>query len=365
MADSNEQENKTISTEETIAPPEVSPKKTSCTSAINKLTLIIAIAALALTGYNQYSGLQHNSNLEQKNKDLQGQLQRLQEEQKDINQELNTKTTALVTSKQELETKISEFTKEVHALRQKGNQSQDWLLLKARYFLELAQINAHWQNTNEESTAALLQQADLTLAQMNAAELFKVRQIIAKELQQLKTAKHLDLPGLLSQFDAIQTNIDKLDLQKNLSIQETSNQAQNAKPADSSWKKQLNNSLDLLGKLVVVRRDDEIKPLISPVFESLLKESLLLNIKEAQWAILNQDPMAYQLALKQAIATLQRGFKQLNTSMLIKELEELKKINIAAETIEVGQALPVLNELIEQRQVINPEKAGTLGGQKE
>lgn len=363
MADSNEQENQTISTEEPITPPELSPKKTSSTFAINKLTLVIAIAALTLTGYNQYSGLQHNNNLERKNKELQGQVQRLQEEQKDINQELNTKTTALVSSKQELEAKISEFTKEVQALRQKGNQSQDWLLLKARYFLELAQINAHWQNTNEQSTTALLQQADLTLAQMNAAELFKVRQVIAQELQQLKTANHLDLPGLLSQFDALQTSIDKLDLQKSLSFKETNKQTPNAKPADSSWKAQLNNSLDLLGKLVVVRRDNEIKPLISPVFESLLKESLYLNIKEAQWAIINQDPMTYQLAIKQAITTLQRGFKQLNTSMLIKELEELKKINIAAEKIEVGAALPLLNELIDQRQVINPKNK--LGGQKE
>lgn len=373
MADSNEKEKNITAApvEEKTDSTEVSPnKKPSCTPCITKITLLIAFIALAITGYNYYCGMHFSK----ENKELIAQVQQLKQEQKNVEQDLNKKASLLENNHQTLETKISDFSKQVQAMRQKGNQSQDWLLLKARYYLELAQINAHWMdNSNDKSTEVLLQQADITLGQMNAAELFKIRQIIAKELLQLKTASHLDMPGLLSQLDALQTSIGQLHLQKTLSLQadlvNSADKASTTGPTVSNWKTQFNNSLDILGKLVVVRRsDEEIKPLLSPIFESLLKESLRINIQEAQWAIINRNPVAYQLALKQAIGTLQRGFsKQLsNTSTLIQQLKDLEKINLVAEKIEVGQALPLINELLEQRQLANPEeKASKTGGQEQ
>ncbi|RUR12023.1 uroporphyrinogen-III C-methyltransferase [Legionella sp. km772] len=369
MVDSNEQDQTTspLPTEEKIDPPEVSPNKPSSCPGINKLTLFFAAAALAFTGYNFYSSHQLTANLTAEKRELVAKLQQLQEQQNSDKQALEKQNDALNNSNQQLAAKIKEFSTQVQSIRQKGNQSQDWLLLKARYYLELAQINAHWAtDINAQSTIALLQQADLTLEQMNAAELFKIRQIIAQELLELKSAHHLDLPGLLSQLDAIQSSITQLPVQKTLAIQaDSATQSQPPEVSGSLWKTQLNNSLDMLGKLVVIRRnDEEIKPLLSPVFESLIKESLELNIQEAQWAILNQNPIAYQLALNQAITTLQRGFnKQTKTNRLIQQLKELQKLNLVGEKIEVGKALPLINALIEQRQVLNPGKTNNQGGQ--
>ena len=49
---------------------------------------------------------------------------------------------------------------------------------------------------------------------------------------------------------------------------------------------------------------------MSPLYESILKESIRLNLQEAQWAILNNNPAVYQLALKQAITNLKRTFNE-------------------------------------------------------
>lgn len=373
MADSNEQENQanTAPSDELVAAPEDNKKPTKkCGNAGSKLAQVIAISALALAGYNQYASQQVNNGLVQKNQALEAQIQAIQEEQTERTQELNQQSTQLKNERQDLDSKLQNLSQQVQAMHQKGNQSQDWLLLKARYYLELAQINAHWPNVgDDQATAALLQQADLILAQMKAADLFKIRQVIADELQQLKTAKQLDLPGLLSQLDAIQSNISALRLEKNLKLQteSTTDKEQTATAAVSNWRAQLNASLDKLSKLVVIRRNDEdLAPLISPAYEALLKESLYLSIQEAQWALLNQNPKAYQLAIKQALTTLERGFnKQVrDSSALIKQLQDLEKIQLVAEKIEVGQALPLLNELIEERQISTPKKVKQ-GGQEE
>ena len=376
MVDSNEKQQINILTSEekhSESPVENKNKPQSFNSCINKVTLLISFVALAFAGYSYWSNHQLRTNLVQENNELSTQFQQLKTEQNSLQHELNKQTSELGNNQQEFTKKIGAFAKEVQIIRQKDNQGQDWLLLKARYYVELAQINAHWINNSEDqSTEALLEQADTILGQMKTAELFKIRQIIAKEVLQLKSANHLDIPGLLSQFDAIQTNIGKLQLQQTLSLKADLADTINEKPAPAvttgfSWKTQFNNSIDMLGKLVVVRRsDEEIKPLLSPVFESLLKESLRLNIQEAQWALLNRNSLAYQLALKQATATLQRGFnKQLaNTSTLIEQLKDLEKINLVAEKIEVGQALPLLNELIEQRLITPSETTNKTGGQE-
>jgi uroporphyrin-3 C-methyltransferase len=339
---------------------------------MNKVTPLIAVAALVIAGYNYYLTHQKNTNLAQENTQLASQISQLKQQQNGFKQELNKETTDWRDSHQELTAKIKAFSTQVQTLSPKGNQSQDWLLLKARYYLELAQINAHWINSSgDQSTEALLQQADAILGQMNTAELFTIRQVIAKEILALKTAHQLDIPGLLSQLDALQSNIASLHLQTNLSFNTNAERAPEQSSSSSTlsnWQAHLQNSFDFLGKLVVVRRnDEEIKPLLSPIYESLLKENIRLNIQEAQWAILNHNSLAYQLALKQAIAILKKGFNEhlADTTPLVQQLTELQKINVLEEKIEVGEALPFINQLIEQKQLTSHENNNNKGGQKQ
>ena len=89
--------------------------------------------------------------------------------------------------------------------------------------------------------------------------------------------------------------------------------------------------MNLLEKMVIIRRDDEnISPLISPLYESILKENIRLNLQEAQWAILNNNPAVYQLTLKQAIINLKKSFNKTSQdiSSLLKQLQDLQQIKI-------------------------------------
>lgn len=371
MANSNEQETNTTNTFEIEQPVQIQEEPTppSHSSPMKFITPVIAFAALFIAGYNYYATHQATEHLATANKQLTTDLNRFKQQQTGLEQQIKEKEDTIQQANQALEQQLNEFSNQVHALSmQKGNQNQDWLLLKVRYYLELAQINAHWSSLKDGSTATLLQQADTLLAQMNTPELFKIRQIIAREILQLKTNNTIDVPGLLSQLDAVQTNITQLSIQAP-SFEPTAPQAQdNSSGSNSPWKASLKNSLNSLKSLVIIRHNDEdIKPLLSPLYEAILKESMRLNIQEAQWAIINNNPEAYQLALNQALTTLKRGFsiQQTNISAVMKQLIGLQKINLTSEKPEVGQALPLLNQLIEQRKLSDSTKVTNNKGEEE
>ena len=176
------------------------------------------------------------------------------------------------------------------------------------------------------------------------------------EITQLKAIPSVDIAGLLSQLDAAQISVSNLTIQpisdENKSAAETKVQKT---AISSAWHNRLQESVNLLKKLVVIRRDDEqIKPLMSPLFVSILRESIRLNLQEAQWAILNNDAIVYQLALKQASLNIKRTFDETsqNTQALLKQLNDLQQITIIQEKPSVELALPLLNQLIDHKELL-------------
>ncbi|TID98295.1 hypothetical protein DIZ66_17770, partial [Legionella pneumophila] len=241
------------------------------------------------------------------------------------------------------------------AMKQKLYQNNDWLLLKARYYLELAQINVHWSD-NFNTSVALLQQADALLKGMNIPKIFTIRQTIAKEIAQLKSISVVDITGILSQLDAAQAAINNLSIQSVVDQQEVLNHiTKSEESGKTGWRNRLQDSVNFLEKLVVIRRHNEnIPPLISPLYESAIKENIRLNLQEAQWAILNNNPAVYQFALNQAIANLKRVFNESsqNTDALIKQLSTLQNVKLTQEKPVVGQAIPLINQMIDNKELL-------------
>jgi uroporphyrin-3 C-methyltransferase len=359
MATSNKKdESNTIKTTETEQPVIMDSSKPALSrpcSIMITLTPLIAVAALLITGYSYYSSIRLNQSMTKENKQLATELRQLQQQQNGLQQHLSTKTNEQQQTIHEVKQKIADASKQIQSLsNQKGTKNQDWLLLKARYYLELAQINAHWNSSaNDHSTSELLQQADTILGQINTSDLFKIRQTIAQEIMSLKTENTLDIPGLLSQLDALQNSVSELNFQTAVNPNNNLNgKEEKSSASEPSWKTHLHDSLGVLSKLIVVRRnDEEIKPLLSPIYESILKESIRLNLQQAQWAIINSSQTTFQLALNQALATLKRGFNEhlSNTAVIINQLIKLQKVQVNQEKPEIGQALPQLNELIDQQ----------------
>ncbi|HRD69160.1 MAG TPA: uroporphyrinogen-III C-methyltransferase [Legionella sp.] len=317
------------------------------------LALATALLSVGIALYTVQNSQASQQKWIDENKSLSSQLSQLEQKQGKAQEQIDAKEENIQQAQQELQNKMDNVTTQLDkAMTQRLYQNEGWLLLKARYYMELAQINTHWSD-NYSATIALLEQSDKLLTQLNDPKVFTVRQAIAQEIAQLKVAPSLDIAGLLSQLDAAQTSVDSLTLQtphsgnNDQSVEQTT-----TSPNNTTWRTRFNESVSLLEKMVVIRRnDDDIKPLISPLMESVLKDSIRLNLQEAQWAILNNNPLVYELTLKQAIRTLNRGFNEdsPNTTVLLKKLNELQAINLKMEKPKIGTALPLLNQLIENK----------------
>ncbi|MHA3319363.1 uroporphyrinogen-III C-methyltransferase [Legionella pneumophila] len=363
MADSNEEQKKTIQPQQSSkVEPDINQQMkapffvSKYLSLIISLTSLLAFLAIIISIYSIQLDKQFQNHQLVENKKLTDELGRIKAEQNTVQKLLDNNANHLQQIQSDLTSKMDSLNKELQtAMKQKLYQNNDWLLLKARYYLELAQINVHWSD-NFNTSVALLQQADALLKGMNIPKIFTIRQTIAKEITQLKSISVVDITGILSQLDAAQAAINNLSIQSVVDQQEVLNHiTKSEESGKTGWRNRLQDSVNFLEKLVVIRRHNEnIQPLISPLYESAIKENIRLNLQEAQWAILNNNPAVYQFALNQAIANLKRVFNESsqNTDALIKQLSTLQNVKLTQEKPVVGQAIPLINQMIDNKELL-------------
>ncbi|HAT1940671.1 uroporphyrinogen-III C-methyltransferase [Legionella pneumophila] len=363
MANSNEEQKKTIQPQQpSKVEPDINQQMKASffgskyLSLIISLTSLLAFLAIIVSIYSIQLEKQFQNHQLVENKNLTDELERIKAEQNTVQKLLDNNANHLQQIQSDLTSKIDSLNKELQtAMKQKLYQNNDWLLLKARYYLELAQINVHWSD-NFNTSVALLQQADALLKGMNIPKIFTIRQTIAKEIAQLKSISVVDITGILSQLDAAQAAINNPSIQSVVDQQEVLNHiTKSEESGKTGWRNRLQDSVSFLEKLVVIRRHNEnIQPLISPLYESAIKENIRLNLQEAQWAILNNNPAVYQFALNQAIANLKRVFNDSsqNTDALIKQLSTLQNVKLTQEKPVVGQAIPLINQMIDNKELL-------------
>ncbi|MFC3908001.1 uroporphyrinogen-III C-methyltransferase [Legionella dresdenensis] len=319
------------------------------------LLLPAAVLALILSGYSSYQTWQLKSQAGRIQTGLQEDLAAFRMSQQDAN---NQWQTASQDRQQKLQIRVEELNKTLKtALQQRFYQKQDWLLLKARYLLELAQINAHWSK-DQQTTVVLLQEADKVLQDTAEQSIYPVRQAIADEIAQIQANPAVDIVGILSKLDAAQNTVTQLPVRR----QTTPVTSGAEKTTQSAWRERLSENISLLEKLVVIRHHNkDIKQMLSPVYQSLLIETIRMDLQEAQWAVLQGNSTIYQQALAQALREIKRVFEQnaQGTQALISQLEALQqnKLDIARPQLE--QSLSLLNQFIEQKtQVPMPATEG-------
>jgi uroporphyrin-III C-methyltransferase len=367
MANSNEELTKKPA-DNTAAPDKIALSKPGKLSLFPALIFTLSLATIGLASalYGIYANLQSQQLNNQQVQQLTAHLTNLQEQQQATKKSL-TSTTESVSHKQTtLQSNMQDLSKNIQAVMQQHHyQNKDWLLLKARYYLELAQINAHWSN-EQQATIALLQQADNLLLSIPDEHLYAVRQAIAKEIAQFKALPKIDLTGLLSQLDAAQSAISDLPVTQPFKPTLANNEKSSEKKPLSAWQEKLHESMNVLAKLVVVRRNDQtIQPALSPLQQSLLREGLRLHLQQAEWAILQANPGVYQLSLTRAINEIKRSF-DINapaTQALITQLQDLQQQKLSTTKPVIDESLNLLNQWIAAK-VPQKDNSATKEGEK-
>ena len=328
-------------------------------------TLVTAIIALGCALYAITTNLQLRNSTEQTIQRLDNQIAAFKQQHLAMTTQYETAIKVIHKSQDKLQSKLNMVDKNLQsALQQRLYQSNDWLLQKARYYLEMAQINAQWSD-NLKTTAALLQQADVLLASIHDQRLFNIRQEIAKELAEIQAIPTPDIAGLLSQLDAAIELIPNLPLKAAIDQIDKKNTTTTNKESSSTWRERLRESVGLLENLVVIRHHDEdILPLASPAYESMLREGIRLNLQEAQWAVLQNNDPVYQFSLAAALKNIGRVFPPNDpTNSLIQRLQTLQKTHLTQQQPMIERSLPLLNQLIEANNTPTNDVKPTMTGE--
>ncbi len=282
------------------------------------------------------------------------------------NNQFDTTIRTINKSHDQLQNKLNAVDKQLQsALRERLYQSNDWLLQKARYYLELAQISAQWSN-NLQTTTALLQQADALLANIHDQRVLNIRQVISKEITTIQAIPTIDAAGILSQLEAAGDAISNLTLSPPVRHANKKNTSTTNKKSTSTWREGFRESISLLANLVVVRhRNEDIPPLASPAYESIRREEIRLNLQEAAWAVLQHNEPIYQLSLTAALNTIKRSFAPdaHGTHALVQQLQSLLNIPLTQQKPILEQSLPLLNQLIESKGALTTDVKPTAAGE--
>ena len=315
-------------------------------------SLLIALVAISVSIYASYTSTRLQEVSKQTLQTLLSDMTELKQQQVNGILKINSTIDTINKTQEQFQEKLGTLDKNVQAaLQQQMYQAKDWLLLKARYYLEMAQINANWSD-NVQTTSALLQQADELMANFHDKPSLMVRQSIAKEIATLNNSPKLDLAGLLIKLDKAQAQVAQLPLNPTLTPVDHEPSTPNSPKTAADWRDRLKDSVGLLEKVVVVRHHDEdILPLPSPAYESMLREGIRLNLQGAQWAALQNNEAIYQFSLAQALKNIKRSFEPQApiTLDLVKQLQALQQITIVLKKPSIEESLPLLNQLIESK----------------
>jgi uroporphyrin-3 C-methyltransferase len=272
----------------------------------------------------------------------------IKKEQSETNAQVDARFNELRDEQQTLKQDFVNLTKQVVSV-EKETPEPKWDLLKARYYLELANINTQWSD-NPAVSIALLQQADKILATHNEPNLVPIRQAITNEVISLNAYSPVDIAGILIQLNALEEA--DIHLAQKTPLMPVKTQANPSQKIPSTWRERLYANLNQLKQLVIIHhRDNSIEPILTQSDLSRLHARVQLYLQRAQWAILQHHQAVYDVSLKQALHAMQR-IEQMNTpeeKALIVELSTLQTLQLSHQKPSPGEALSLLNQFIHEQ----------------
>ena len=185
--------------------------------------------------------------------------------------------------------------------------------------------------------------------------LYKVKQTIAQEIAELKTISPVDIAKLMKKLDKAEATLAQLPLKPF--------KLPTPKPlSQQSWREQLEASLHLLEKLVIVHhRIPGEAPTLTPFYQRILRERIAMDLQQAQWAVLQNNAQVYQQALAEVIKKIKQDAatdqanntnpSEINPKInaFLEQIEVLQQIQLTPTQPTITQSLSELDAIINNK----------------
>ncbi|MEJ2593377.1 MAG: uroporphyrinogen-III C-methyltransferase [Candidatus Thiodiazotropha sp.] len=341
---------------------------------LNRLPLILAALALLAVAAGLLFGYRYWSEMKQTLAGLDSALQRANQEQTRLAGELRQAQQAAQTQQQEIEaqkTALAEQHKRLleareasqktgdqlyHSLQEiqtrLGGKESRWRAAEAEYLLRVAN---HRLTLMGDPTTALeaLKSADERLGATGDPGWAPVREMIAREITQLKALPTVDQAGISAELAALSSQVDKLPLQdEGVSLAghgEGSTAAPAASAADDGFSltRVLDDFWQGFKSMMVIRHHDRpVSAMLPPEQRYFLIQNLRLKLEAAKAALMGRNQTLYADNLNSAADWVATYFEAGDPAVtgFRSQIEALAKRQIAPALPDISASLRALQE---------------------
>jgi len=238
--------------------------------------------------------------------------------------------------------------KKIH--RQLGKTRGDLLVSDAEYLLGVANRRLHLIG-DVATTLAALQAADQRLRESGDTAAFKIRKQIAKEISTVKEIKTADIVGVYSSIEALEEQVEQLNLLLPYSGKTQDKKATKTEKDDSDVNDALDDALiEIEGILTIRRLDTAVNAIVTPEQKIFIKERLSSKLMVVKMALLERDDSLYQLSLDDTLQWLNTNFTNDRVRVRFRhELERLKAIQLRSNLPDISLSFKMLKDIVKLR----------------
>jgi uroporphyrin-3 C-methyltransferase len=277
---------------------------------------------------------------------LLGQESKLLDTLSDDKRQRSTEIDALRAEFQSLSDSVSKVYQQLNrSLDSWTVEEVEQLLLLANHRLQLSR--------NIDLAVTALRLADQRLEDFGDPQFLPVRKVLAADIAKLDGVTRIDMPGLTLRLAGLAGAVDGLPLLRQARPVDTPIPEVDLAVSDrvANAARQIWN--DLLGLVRVKEIDKTRKPLLMPEQHYFVTENLRIALNSAQFALLRDDPAAYQRNLDNAKAWITEMFDSSDAAVasLLTEIDALLAEPVQVELPDISGSLAALREVISVRSV--------------
>lgn len=250
----------------------------------------------------------------------------------------------LAAQAKQLELSHAQLKTHLDSLQQQLNRTKSEVMIAdAEYLLSVANQKLSLVG---DATSALkaMETADELLRLAGDPALFKVREVLAREIAALKTVEAPDVVGISAQILALEERIESLPLRlPHMGRVAPKPGVEEDKGLVEGWK-----------EVLTIRRrqtDRPVEAILTPEEVEAIRHALVLKLETARLAAVRGDPALYRTSLEAAGKWVHEHFDPQAPAVaeFTAQLQAVSQRKVAVEVAEVGQALKWLRNLPQLR----------------
>ena len=231
----------------------------------------------------------------------------------------------------------------------RADTRDSYVLAEAEYLLKLAEQRLVIER-NTETALRLMHTAQVLLGGFDDGRLLHVHKQIAADIQRLSVIPNIDVVGLQAKLLALDEIIDALILPARRFERIESNQD----PEEAGW-------ISTLSEFIRIRKVDvPITPLVSAADVGRAKEVLRLSLEQIKAALIREDQLTFDAAIKQAKRLTINYFdiESVAGQQVLSTLESISTQNVTRDIPDAASGLRALKsfrELLTQERITRGE----------